>query len=99
MIFGQAFLLTSISAMNFNTIKIDKAFIDIINIDMKKSLIVKNIIDLAHIIGSEIVAEGVENEEQLTVLKKYDCDIIQGFYYSKPMPTEELERYIKSKSF
>lgn len=88
-----------LSEMNFNTIKIDKSFIDCINIDRKKSLIVKNIIDLAHIIGSEVVAEGVEDEEQAALLKKHGCDIIQGFYYSKPMPIEELKVYIKSKNF
>jgi diguanylate cyclase (GGDEF)-like protein len=88
-----------LSKMNFNTIKIDKTFIDSINTDSKKSLIVKNIIDLAHIIGSEVVAEGAEEEEQVTVLKKHGCDVIQGFYYSKPMPIKELEVYIKKLNF
>lgn len=85
-----------LSEMNFDSIKIDKSFIDCININNKKSLIVKNIIDFAHIIGSEVVAEGVEDEEQVSVLKKYNCDIVQGFYYSKPMPLDELEIYIRN---
>lgn len=86
-----------LSEMNFNIIKIDKSFIDYINIDSKKNLIVKNIIDFAHIIGSEVVAEGVEQEQQVTVLKKHECDMIQGFYYSKPMPIKELDLYLRSK--
>lgn len=86
-----------LNEMNFNSIKIDKTFIDCINTDKKEGLIVKNIIDLAHIIGFEVVAEGVEKKEQMLVLKKYGCDIIQGFYYSKPKSVKELEVYMKKQ--
>ena len=42
------------------------------------------------------LAEGVENEEQLEILRDYGCDYIQGFYYSKPMPAAEMTEYLRS---
>lgn len=46
-----------------------------------------------------VIAEGVDNEEQVDVLKKLRCDTIQGFYYSKPMPLKEYEKFLKSNPF
>ena len=45
---------------------------------------------MAHRLHIKVVAEGVETKEQVELLKKMDCDIIQGYYYSKPLPSEEL---------
>ena len=42
------------------------------------------------------LAEGVENEEQLEILRHYGCDYIQGYYYSKPMPADEMTEYLRS---
>ncbi|MGV8979642.1 putative bifunctional diguanylate cyclase/phosphodiesterase [Clostridium sp.] len=83
-----------LSQLSLNTIKIDKSFIDFINCDNKKSLIIKNIIDLAHILEMKVVAEGVEQEHQMRKLKEYGCDIIQGYYYSKPLSIKDFETYI-----
>ena len=52
--------------------------------------IVKSIIDLAHNFGLPVVAEGVEEEKTLLALKKMGCEQIQGFYFAKPMPAEQL---------
>lgn len=86
-----------LSTLSLNTLKIDKSFIDFINFDNKKNLIIKNIIDFAHIIDLKVVAEGVEQEHQFKTLKEYGCDIIQGFYYSKPLSTKDIEEYIMKK--
>ncbi|MFT5873569.1 MAG: diguanylate cyclase (GGDEF)-like protein [Clostridium sp.] len=86
-----------LSNLSFNTLKIDKSFIDFIDFDNKKSLIVKNMIDFAHILEMNVVAEGVEQEHQMKKLKEYGCDIIQGYYYSKPLCVHDLEEYIMKK--
>jgi diguanylate cyclase (GGDEF)-like protein/PAS domain S-box-containing protein len=79
-----------------NTLKIDKMFIDDIIGDTTKSIITDSIIDLGHKIGVTIVSEGVETEEQLHYLKNNNCDIIQGYFYSKPVPGEQLDSFIKN---
>lgn len=86
-----------LSALSLNTLKIDKSFIDFINCDFKKDLIVRNMIELAHILDMKVVAEGVEQEHQMKTLKEYGCDIIQGYYYSKPLSVQDFEEYIIKK--
>lgn len=86
-----------ISNLNLNILKIDKSFVDFINCDFRKNLIIKNIIDFAHILGMDVVAEGVEHEHQIKTLKEYDCDIIQGYYYSKPLSVHDFEEYINNR--
>ena len=69
-------------------LKIEKAFTDTIKIDSSESNIVNIIINIAHLLSCEVIAEGVETEEQLRYLREHGCDIIQGYYYSKPLPLE-----------
>ena len=66
----------------FDVVKIDKSFIDGIVNDTKSREIVKFLIGLCKINGMEVVAEGVDNKEQVEILKKAKCDTIQGFYYT-----------------
>ena len=56
--------------------------------------IVKSMIDLAHNFGLPVVAEGVEDENTLLALKALGCEQIQGFYFAKPMPAEELLTWV-----
>lgn len=72
-----------------NHLKIEKAFTDTIKVDPSDGNIVNIIISIAHLLKCEVIAEGVETQEQIDYLKKYKCDIIQGYYYSKPLPFEE----------
>ena len=58
---------------------------------------VKLIIDIAKFLDVPIVAEGVEDEVQLNVLKKMGCDIVQGFYFSRPVPADEFEKFIEEE--
>lgn len=82
-------------AGKFNNLKIDKIFIDKILKD-EKLIMVDCIIKAAHRLGMKVIAEGVEIQEQVEILKTVDCDMIQGFYYSKPLPAEEVEQYMKN---
>lgn len=75
---------------DMNCLKIDKSFIDEIPGEKKTSAIMKNIIDLGHTLGMEIVAEGVEEKSQADFLAAQGCDYIQGYYFYKPMPLELL---------
>ncbi len=77
------------------TLKIDKSFIDSIPCNQKSSTIARTIIDLAHNLGFKVVAEGVENKEQLSFLVQNRCDYFQGYYFSKPVPSKEFEEKIK----
>ncbi|NRD80156.1 EAL domain-containing protein [Bacillus sp. BRMEA1] len=92
---------TGYSSLNYlrqfpiDTLKIDKSFVDEINNNLNGEVIVKTIIELGNSLGFKVVAEGVENEQQLSFLKENNCQIGQGYYFSKPLPTQELENLLK----
>ena len=63
----------------------------------KHLVLVRTIIELAKAFGVKVLAEGVENKKQLEILKKLNCNYIQGFLCSKPLPEEELkETFLKN---
>ena len=74
-------------------LKIDKFFMDNIK-DIHHRFLIKGIINLAHNLGKEVIAEGVETEGQLKLLNNMSCDSIQGYYFSKPLPPDELKEFI-----
>ena len=82
-----------------DVIKIDKSFIDNIEEDVKSREIAKFMIEFSKEIGLEVVAEGVDNQKQVDILKKFKCDTIQGFFYSKPLPRAEFEKFIANNQF
>jgi len=82
--------LNYIKRMPLSTLKIDKSFIDDIENDPTQKCIIETIINLAHKIGMDVTAEGVESIEQLKYLKELCCDRIQGFFVSRPEPAEKL---------
>lgn len=73
-------------------IKIDKSFVDDILTSNDDDIIVGDIISIAHRLNMHIIAEGVEQFEQLDYLKNTNCDAIQGYYFSKPLQNEDLEK-------
>ncbi|WP_251359082.1 bifunctional diguanylate cyclase/phosphodiesterase [Kangiella sp. TOML190] len=73
-----------------SALKIDKSFIDEILLSEQDQTIVGSTIELAHQLGLEVIAEGVENDEQLQVLKNLGCDLIQGYYFSRPLSAEQV---------
>ena len=85
--------LSSLCTLPFSDIKLDKTLIDQIGTD-KGEIIVKHTIGIAHEMGLQVVAEGVENAEQLEFLRNMSCDIIQGFYYSAPLDSEKFNEFV-----
>ncbi len=77
-----------------NTLKIDKSFIDGICSGPKEEAIAYGMIQLAHQMELEVVAEGVEDEKQLEVLQAKECDKVQGYLFSKPLPAYAAEQLI-----
>ncbi|NVK22204.1 MAG: bifunctional diguanylate cyclase/phosphodiesterase [Kangiellaceae bacterium] len=74
-----------------HALKIDKDFVkDIVSNDADRN-IVASTIDLAHKLGIKMIAEGVENEQQIELLKKMGCETMQGFYFGKPQPAYKLD--------
>jgi len=82
--------------LNTNGLKIDRAFIDGIELIDENSAITKDIISLGKKLHYLIVAEGVENEKQVQYLKSYSCDLAQGFFFSRPMDEENALLYYQN---
>jgi EAL domain-containing protein (putative c-di-GMP-specific phosphodiesterase class I) len=98
--FGLAYSnLGNLNKMPFDTIKIDKSFVDGIVPDFKTREIVRFLISLCKVSGMEVIAEGVDQAEQVNILRKIKCDTIQGFYYSKPLPIKEYEEFLQENPF
>lgn len=96
--FGKGYSSFSyLKQLPITTLKIDKSFIDNIAVEIKSNYITGIIIELGKQIGLSVVAEGVETVDQLTALKKYDCEKIQGFLYCKPEPVEEIIKFMETK--
>ncbi|KAJ51787.1 diguanylate cyclase (GGDEF)-like protein/PAS domain S-box-containing protein [Clostridium tetanomorphum] len=91
---------TGYSSLNYlkklpiNTLKIDKVFVDDIKEDSDDEAITGEIIQLAHKMKIDVVAEGVEIGEQVKFLRMQDCDKIQGYVLSRPLPHDEIEKYL-----
>ena len=94
--FGTGYSSISyLSRLPVNTLKVDKSFIDKIGIDKTDETLVSGIISLGKNLGLKIVAEGVESKEQLEFLSNTNIDLIQGYYYSKPLEYEDFLEYLK----
>lgn len=89
---------TGYSSLNYlknlsaDTVKIDRGFVSGVADSEFDQTLVQSVIRAAHIQGLTVVAEGVETREIAEVLKRFDCDEIQGYWYARPMPRTELER-------
>lgn len=95
--FGTGY--SSLSYLNnfpSDLLKIDKAFIDQMNMSESSKQYVAMIISIGHILHLKVISEGVESPDQVEVLKKIGCDYIQGFVWGKPMPPEEAARLVGS---
>lgn len=95
---------TGYSSLNYlrkiplDRLKIDQSFIKNINICRGDEVIIEAIIDMAQNLDLEILAEGVENKKQLEFLKKKHCGEVQGFYFSEPLSSTELETILKKSN-
>jgi EAL domain-containing protein (putative c-di-GMP-specific phosphodiesterase class I) len=86
--------LSNLSVLPINYIKIDKSIINGIEQLPMNIKICKLITELSHEAGWQVVAEGVENKNQLNLLKEINVDFIQGYLYSKPLPFDELKKFL-----
>lgn len=77
-----------------DTLKIDRSFVSRLNKKNQASTIVKATIDLAHNLGFNIVAEGVETQQQVEQLNQWNCEFAQGYYYSKPLTPEVAWQFL-----
>ncbi len=90
--FGARYSNLSIMAgMDLHTLKLDKSIIHEIVANKKSLLITKRVIELCKDLGIEIIAEGIETEEQLSVLKELGCKYAQGYLFNKPIPAGDFE--------
>lgn len=93
--FGTGFSsLSQIKALPLDELKIDKSFVVNLDHDSDDQSIVRAAIHMAHTLGLEVVAEGVENSESLNLLASLGCDGIQGNLLAPPMISDELENWI-----
>jgi diguanylate cyclase (GGDEF)-like protein len=84
--------ISMIRDINATEMKIDKSFID--DTSERGKALTNYVIKIAEVIGMKTVAEGVETKEQYEFLLKHNCDIIQGYYFAKPMPAKEYEKFL-----
>jgi len=90
--------LTYLQQFPIEALKIDSSFLRGIGQDRQNETIVTGIIQLAHALGQTVIAEGVEDYEQLEFLKRHNCDYAQGFLLGHPMPESAFEELLLSKS-
>lgn len=88
--------LSYLRTLPIDVLKIDKSFIDGIVIEEKSEYIINSIVELSHYLSLLVVAEGVETKEQLDFLKRISCDVIQGYYFSRPVEFDEAIRMIST---
>ena len=93
--FGSGYSsLNMLSDMPFDVLKMDMKFIRSIETNEVDRRLVTLILDIARYLGVRVVAEGVETEGQLNILRDDGCDLVQGYYFSRPLPPEEFEKLI-----
>jgi EAL domain-containing protein (putative c-di-GMP-specific phosphodiesterase class I) len=95
---------TGFSSLNYlrrlpvNVLKIDQSFVREMLAEQASLAIVESIISLAHSLGKETIAEGVETQAELNVLTDRGCRLMQGYYFSKPLPVTGFETWVKSRT-
>ena len=98
--FGTGFSsLGNLKKYPISALKIDKSFVDEMQEDIKSKEIVSTIIDLARSLGLQSIAEGVQTEGQVLMLKEMKCNVVQGYYYSKPMAKKDFEVFLSTNQF
>lgn len=94
---------TGYSSLNYlrqhpiQAVKIDRSFLEEVPSNAASATLAETIITMAHALGKEVVAEGVETEEQIQFLRDHNCDYAQGFYLARPMPADKFEELLRSR--
>ena len=87
--------LNMLTSLPFDVLKLDMVFVRNIHTDARAKKLVEFILDIAKYLNVRIIAEGVECKEQYEILKEMGCDVIQGYYFSKPVDSNDFERFIE----
>lgn len=90
--------LSYLHAFPIDTLKVDRSFVMNMTADKGSRELVKSIIGLGKNLNMKIIAEGVEEEAELNILKELNCDMVQGYYYCRPLPEEDAVSYIKDNT-
>jgi EAL domain-containing protein (putative c-di-GMP-specific phosphodiesterase class I) len=88
--------LGNLRLFNVNRLKIDRSFVKDIETNNDDATIAEAIISLAHTLNKEVIAEGVENEAQFQFLSSQQCNSMQGFFFSQPLPADVAAEFIKN---
>jgi len=91
--------LTQLKDLPIDIVKLDQSFLTNICEDEESEKIFKAVVALCHELGLQVVAEGVETLEQLSKAEEYECDIIQGYYFSMPLMQDAYVEYLKEEGF
>ena len=99
--FGSGYSsLNFLKDTDFNIVKLDKSFVDHLeNHVAKDEVMLRGMVSMLSGIGVEVVAEGVETKEQATFVRDLNCDVIQGYYYDRPMPADEFVKRLKTRVY
>ncbi|MBL8511669.1 MAG: EAL domain-containing protein, partial [Betaproteobacteria bacterium] len=87
--------LSSLKQLPIKSIKVDPSFVRDIGTDPNDEAVIRAIIAMSHSLKIDVIAEGVENEEQYRVLRDLQCDEYQGYFYTKPLPAAEFEARLR----
>ena len=88
--------LSYLQKFSLDVLKIDRCFVTNINTNSKTAAITNAIISMAHSLNLNVIAEGVETEAELEVLKQQGCHTIQGYLFSRPVPSDQFEEMLKT---
>ncbi len=98
--FGSGYSsLNLLTKLPLDVLKLDKEFLKDFETDSDGKIIIPSIIDMAKKLKLEVVCEGVETKEQVEFLRNADCDIVQGYYYSKPVPLDKFSEMLSDNDF
>lgn len=86
--------MSYLKALPVTELKIDQSFVRDIATDPKDEVIVSSTRELAHSLGLSVTAEGVEDDDSFQVLKRLGCDVVQGYFFSRPVPRDEFETFL-----
>ncbi len=89
--------LSMLRALPIDELKIDRSFMKHINEIKQDSDIIRSIIHMGHTMNIKVLAEGVEEKEQLDLLNSYHCDLYQGYYFSRPLSAEDFVKFIRGE--
>ena len=92
--------LSFLKDTDFNAVKLDKSFVDNVEQHVKKDdVMLRDMVSMLKDIDVEVVAEGVETKEQAAYVRDIRCNVIQGYYFDKPMPAKDFEERLRQKTY